>query len=336
MGGVLKRAVAALAIALLAAPLLAAEKAGGQAPAAQDPEQVAFQAALQGYMGTIAELTASRRLAPHQDKLSYLLQRPGWEAYTESAVSGMYALRKVRPQDEAEVRKWLDAGGMLFEYHPIVLFPASGRGFIVRREHFAPTLHGVIVYDRDKDKDRQGLSGYFTGEEARPYVQAMLTTMDTTPLPAVGKQRPTFILYTSPSCTYSEKVEPLLEKSGLSFRIFPTYTINPRADFAETHRIFCSSDKLASFKSALAARARERAEFKRTGKAAPPKNDDDWFCPRNIMPNVLVHDLGFVFGEGYPTPSYYFADGSVISGADKLAAVIAKSKEMDAKGLYFK
>jgi hypothetical protein len=296
--------------------------------AVQDEEQAAFQRALQAYTVTVKDLAAKNDLPVHQWNQTYLRTRTDVQAYTETSIDGMYALRNVRPTEENEALVWAKSGGILFEYQPIVIFPASGSGFLARKDNSSPGPQAWIVYDKAK--------GYLSGENARPYIQAMLTTMDTRPLPGVGEGRRTFILYTSPSCPYSGKIQPALEKSGMSFRIFPTYTINPGEDYAGVHQIFCASNKTVAFKEALAERGRRQAEFKRTGKMKPLVKPDNWFCRRDIMPNVLLRDIDFIFGQGYPTPSFYFADGTVIAGADKLDAVRAKSKEMEAKGLYFK
>lgn len=283
--------------------------------AAQDSD-----AALSNYTKLIQELEARNELPEHQWQHTYLLDRPTIQAYTTSSIPGMYSLRNVRPDDPAEAQRWAKNMGILFEWQPIVLFSADGNMFYAHKDNFGKGSASWIVYDKNA-------GGFKTGEATRPYIQDMLVKMDTTGLPLVGKAKPTFILYTSPSCPYSLRVEPLLEKSGMSYRIFPTFTINPRGDMPEVHRIFCSDDKIGTWKKALARKSPEMSTAQ--------NRDGSWWCSPTIMPVLTLRDLDFIFGQGYPTPSYYFPDGTVITGADKLQAVRAKSKEMEAKNLYF-
>lgn len=296
------------------APAPAAETAASQAgkPGSDD--------ALPAYTKLIQELAARNELPEHEWRRTYLIDRPTVQAYTTTSIPGMYSLRMVRPDDPKEAEQWARNMGLLFEWQPMVFFPSDGSGFYVRKTQFGKGSADWIVYDKNR-------GGFKYGEDSRPYIQQMLTNMDTTGLPAVGKGKPTFILYTSPSCPYSLKVEPLLEKSGMSYRVFPTMAINPGDDLPEVHRIFCADDKLGAWKKALTRKSSGSRERTRDG---------NWWCSPTTMPVFTLRDLDFVFGQGYSTPSFYFADGSVISGADQMDAVKKKSQEMQARNLYFK
>lgn len=290
------------------------------APAPPAVPLVGMAGAVPAYTTLIEELAARGDLPAHQWGTTYLIDRQHVQEYTPTSIAGMYSLRNVRPDDPEEAKRWAGAHGMLFEWQPIVLFPADGSGFFVRTGNFDKGASGWIVYDKHK-------GGYKKGEAAQPYIQQMLTAMDVTGLPLAGSGRPTFILYTSPSCPYSLKIEPQLARSGLSYRVFPTYTINPGADFAAAHRIFCAPDRMAAWKDELRKSAK--------GPQVPAK-DGSWWCSPTIMPVLPLRDLDFVFGQGHGTPSYYFADGTVMTGIDKIDAVKAKARDMAAKGLYFK
>jgi len=300
---------------LLGKPAPAVPATGAPAPDSQQDDP-----AIANYTRLINELAQSQQLPTHEYGTRYLKSRIV-EAYTNSSVAGMVALRNVRPNDDAEFERWLKAGGIIFEWRPLVLFTPDGNGFFVRKSHFGETADDWIVYDKNK-------GGFKNGEAARPYIQQMLTQMDVKRLPQVGTARPTFILYTSPSCPHSAKIDPVLQASGMSYRVFPTYTINPGADYRAAHEIFCAPDPLK----------RWREELRKASTARRP--DTQGFagfeeCSPAVMPSVALADLDMIFGQGHSTPSYYFADGTVISGADKLAQVKAKSKQMAERGLFF-
>lgn len=317
LGGLLKGLKDSVSAPQVAAPVQAApgpDAAAGSAPL------TGSAAAVPQYTRLIQELAARGDLPAHQWGTTYLLDRKHVMEYTPTSIPGMYSLRHVRPDDPEEAEKWAKANFMIFEWQPIVFFTADGSGFFVRKENAEKGSSAWIVYDKNA-------GGYKTGEAARPYIQQMLTTMDVTGLPQVGTARPTFILYSSPSCPFSLKIEPQLAKSGMSYRVFPTYTVNPGVDFPDVHRIFCAKDKLAAWKDALRRNAKGPPARDRTGS---------WWCSPTIMPVLPLRDLDFIFGQGYGTPSYYFADGTVITGVDKIEAIKAKSREMAAQGLFFK
>ncbi|MGE5471833.1 MAG: hypothetical protein ACM3X0_13615 [Bacteroidota bacterium] len=270
---------------------------------------------MKNYNDLVGGLAKRKMLIDHEWNM-YVPGDKGFQSFTDSSIDGMAALRNMLPEDLERKQAFLKSSGLLFQWKPVVLFMKDGSGFFVRKDHFAKGPDPWAVYDAK-------LGIYRMGADAQPYIQKMLAAMDTTALPKTGADKPTFILYTSPSCPYSAKVEPLLEKSFLNYRTFPTYTINPGQDIPYVHKIFCSKNPRSTLTSILkTARPLPKLEFKE--------------CDPNIMPVYTLGDLDMIFGEGYPTPSYYFADGTVISGADKVDLVKKKSKEMADMGLFFK
>lgn len=276
---------------------------------------VSGRQAVKNYTDLLTKLISKNMLIEHEWNM-YVPGDKGFQDLTGSSIKGMAALRNMLPENIEGQKAFMKASGLLFRWKPIVLFMEDGSGFFVRKDHFAKGADPWAIYDAKRGK-------YMMGADAQPYVQKMLAAMDTTGLPKSGAGKPTFILYTSPSCRFSAKVEPLLERSSLSYRIFPTYTINPGEDIPYVHKIFCSKNPRGTLTSLLkAAKPLPKLEYKE--------------CDPNIMPVYTLGDLDMIFGEGYSTPSYYFADGSVISGADKIELVKAKSKEMADKGLFFR
>jgi hypothetical protein len=112
-------------------------------------------------------------------------------------------------------------------------------------------------------------------------------------------------------------------ESGLSFRVNVTFGVNPMKDYPYVNRVYCAKDKVAEWRKQVAT------------KPLPDIKMFDAQCDRQELARYETADLNLLTGENLPTPSFVFADGTILSGADKLEQVKQKSQEMERKKLFF-
>jgi hypothetical protein len=265
------------------------------------------------YNKLIEQLNQQGKLRPNESNAHTVGQFPDLLSYTNSAFLGMYALRI---RDNAEHPKLED---VLAFHNSLVIFLKDGQGFFeVKSMKGSDRPNAWQIYDTRKGT-------YLDGAAAQPYVQQMLKMLDTGGLPMVGESRPRFIYFAGISCPYCAKLEDSLLKKGLSYRIAPTELINPRIDILYLNKIFCANDKQAAF-----------SKYVKMNDKPNLMNNTDWICPMEQMPTYTLKEINLVFGSN-PTPSFYFPDGSILSGINdkNIDRLIAKSNEMESKGLYF-
>ncbi|GGX36417.1 thioredoxin fold domain-containing protein [Undibacterium squillarum] len=273
--------------------------------------------AVDGYTALVTNLQANNNL-PQIEWSSYVKTTDVDEAWTVSAIPGLFAFRHIAPnmdKNPAEFEKWMKNKGYLFESRAIVLFLPNGAGFITRTGMYKKNPDALIVYDKDK--------GYRNGADALPYLAQILPHMHLDDLPKVGNKKPTFVLISSPSCPYSAALDPKLVESGLSFRVNVTFGVNPMKDYPYVNRVYCAKDKVAEWRKQVAT------------KPLPDIKMFDAQCDRQELARYETADLNLLTGENLPTPSFVFADGTILSGADKLEQVKQKSQEMERKKLFF-
>lgn len=275
-----------------------------------------LQRAVDAYVGVINGLQAQGAL-PKNEWGSYTKTTDVDEAWTVSAVPGLFAFRHIAPNMDRypkEFESWVKNKGFFFEGRTISLFLPNGAGFISRTGAFDKNPGALIAYDKDK--------GVRRGADVIPYLAQILPRLHVEDLPKIGNQKPTFIFVTSPSCPYSLAVDPVLVNSGMSYRVYPTFGVNPWKDFPYVNKIFCSNDRLAEWRKQLATRP------------LPDLPVTSNQCEQSAA-NYARADLDLLMGEGNATPSFYFADGTIITGANQLELVRQKSKEMERKGVFF-
>ena len=265
------------------------------------------------YNKLIEQLNQQGKLRPNEINVHTAGQDPDLLSYTNSAFLGMYALRFRENTKPAKIED------LLAFHNSLVIFLKDGQGFFeVKSMKGSDRPDAWQIYDTRKGT-------YLDGAAAQPYVQQMLKMLDTGGLPLVGKSRPRCIYFAGISCPYCAKLEDTILKSGLNYRIAPTELINPRIDIPYLNKIFCANDKVAAF-----------SKYVKMNDKPNLMNNSDWICPMEQMPTYTLKEINLVFGNN-PTPSFYFPDGSIMSGINdkNIARLVEKSKEMESKGLYF-
>ncbi|WP_322009410.1 thioredoxin fold domain-containing protein [Paraburkholderia sp. J12] len=145
-----------------------------------------------------------------------------------------------------------------------------------------------------------------------PISQQMLRTFPVDKLMHQGSGAPVFVYYAAPDCPYCKKDQAAMEKSSFSFAIMPV-TLNP-ASMPFVAHLACEDDPLASWNRLM-----------RSGQGGSQPCDrfdvKTWWDIRQLFfPNAL-------------TPSFLFADGTVIQG--DVNAAMRKAADMKARGMVF-
>lgn len=142
--------------------------------------------------------------------------------------------------------------------------------------------------------------------------QQMLRTFPVDKLMHQGTEAPVFVYYAAPDCPYCKKDQAAMEKSPFSFAVMPV-TLNPTSMPFVAH-LACEDDPLAGWNRLM-----------RTGQGSPQPCErfdvKTWWDIRQLFfPNAL-------------TPSFLFADGTVIQG--DVDAAMRKAADMKARGIVF-
>ncbi|WP_028224087.1 thioredoxin fold domain-containing protein [Paraburkholderia ferrariae] len=145
-----------------------------------------------------------------------------------------------------------------------------------------------------------------------PISQQMLRTIPIDKLMHQGTGAPVFIYYAAPDCPYCKKDQAAMEQSPFSFAIMPV-TLNP-ASMPYVAHLACEDDPLAAWNRLM-----------RTGQGSTQP------CPRFDVKTWW--DIRQLFFPNALTPSFLFADGTVIQG--DVNAAMRKAADMQARGMVF-
>jgi glutaredoxin len=222
------------------------------------------------------------------------------EDYDQTAFPGIYAIRLSGRGDAPA-----PLVGM-----PMMMFDSDAKWLL----SFDPTTTGNSR--NYVDQWRVGDSAHWQGWQPTTLQstlnQQLLRTFPVDRLIRQGNEAPVFIYYAAPDCPYCKKDQAAMERSPFSFAIMPL-ALNP-ASMPYVEALSCSNDPLAAWNALM-----------RSGKGskAPCARFDRntwWDITRLFFPHAL-------------TPSFLFADGTVIQG--NVDAAMQKAADMKARGLVF-
>lgn len=118
------------------------------------------------------------------------------------------------------------------------------------------------------------------------------------------------IVYSTPQCPYSQKMEAYLNKHGISYFVAPTSLNNEGVKWAE--KIFCSKNKARAWLNAMTQQL----------------DGDGGYCGK--LPYQAAEDMAYMLmpdGNHRPgVPAVFFADGSSVSGWDQKSVEMLQSK----------
>ena len=256
---------------------------------------------------------SKKNALPANDFSMYLPKRSD-VVFTQTSMPDVYALRIV-PTDE--FAKKSPEAYLMFVFQPIVLFPKGGAGFFTvnTRDGKSPAPSSWIAYDAAS-------STFKIGADARPFVEQILQISDTRGLPKFGNGRVSFIYASEIECPYCVKIEDQVRSMGLTYRVLPREFNNWAVSHPYNNAIYCAKDPAAAWSLYIKPKNR------------PKLIGDQKYCPPNIKPVYTIKEFEMIFGIT-ATPAFFFPDGTILIGADKLPQVKEKAKELEKRGVYF-